>query len=148
MVKAQTATEFIILAVILLAAAAFVVSISMSRQDPNTATIIDEYWLNADIGILSYQANTTHMRLHLRNNLPYTITLTEIKLNEQRTNYNVTLAPGEQIIRYPHFIHDSITSGAQYTAMPEFTYQTETGVELPYFGQQPLKNSVTRGPLP
>lgn len=144
--KGQTSFEFALILAIVLITTAILITFSLSQpkfSQSTASTTTDAYWHTADISILSHKANGQAMGLVLRNNLPFPITLTQININEFVTPVNISMTPGQEETITANYTHNSTTQGYLYTAFPAFTYSTQSGRTITFYGQQPLQGRIS-----
>ena len=103
--KSQTSTEYLVILAVVIVIALLVVGIlggipgiggGASRSTSKAA------WSSQPIGVTNWVVDTLGTHLELRNNLPETVTINSITLEDKELSVDRILAPGEKLDVY-HF---------------------------------------------
>lgn len=150
MERAQSATEYLVILGIVLLIALIALQLlsdpttdAIDRKDQEART----YWSTTPITISAWAANSTHLLVDMRNDLPYQITITAIKIS-QRDGLDTafSLDPGRS---------DNVTlqrpisdTQSRYSIDVTITYNhTDDNRQLTLYGEVPLSGQLRDGSL-
>ena len=146
--RAQASAEYLIILAIVLIITIMVIVATIevpSSVDTYEDQMAQEYWRNADIGIVSWAANSTHITLKVINNMQRTIEIERITLDDQTSfTKEFTLEPGKSKIITGNLTWDESAEGEIYEVEARFDYEdidTEHGYI--FYGQSPIRGTLT-----
>jgi hypothetical protein len=146
--KAQTSAEYLIILAIVLIVTVIVLMIVI--ETPKTQSTYEdessqEYWRNADIGLVAWAANGSHITMKVQNNMPNTVEIEEIYVNNIISyNNDFTLEPGKSKIITGNFIWDENMKGDVFEAEVYFNYEDiDTAHTYSFYGLAEIRGTLT-----
>ena len=147
--KAQATFEYIIIVGIIIIIVASSILIITKGPGPSLTTTqaSNQYWLTADIGIISHQQEPNQLQLTVINNLYTTIRITEIVIStqndEQTFQISETVEPQQQQNIQLEKVYNAQTQGSYYEYTIKFTYQdVEHTTQHAFSGQAPIVGKI------
>jgi hypothetical protein len=146
--RAQTSAEYLIILAVILIITIIVLQVSIKLPKSREAFENEaehEYWKSADVGLLSWAANSSHITLKVQNNMPSTIEIEDIYLNDIRSfSKDFTLEPGKTKAVIANFTWNETNQGDLYEAEVRFGYEDiVTGYRFTFYGQSSISGSLT-----